>query len=205
MAKAKSKVSLFNTEANTEMQEGDMNPPAEVEATVEKETNAPTAPASPETAIPSIDLSAIAKKKFHINGDTSKVLELNTSDLSIGTRLDIAYKRLNSLMDDVGEILTKIPDDADDISDEAYEQLSNALKMLDSKMREQVDYLFDSNVSEVCAPFGSMWDPIEGQFRFEHIIDALTKLYESNLNSEFMKMKAKVNRRTAQYTKKHKH
>ena len=202
MAKAKSKVSLFNTEANTEMQEGDMNPPAEVDASVE-EKNTPTAQASPETAIPSIDLSAIEKKKFHINGDTSRVLELNTSDLGIGTRLDIAYKRLNNMMDDVGDILTKIPDNADDISDEAYEQLSNALKMLDSKMREQIDYLFDSNVSEVCAPFGSMWDPISGQFRFEHIIDALTKLYETNLNNEFTKMRAKVNRRTAQYTKKH--
>ena len=43
----------------------------------------------------------------------------------------------------------------------------------------------------------------EGMFRFEHIIDAITKLYETNLNSEFSKMRRRISTKTSKYTKKY--
>ena len=74
---------------------------------------------------------------------------------------------------------------------------------IDDKMREEIDFIFDAPVSKVCADGGSMYDPFEGMFRFEHIIDALSKLYETNLNSEFSKMKRRVSAKTSKYTKKY--
>lgn len=152
-----------------------------------------------------IDLSVIRKKRFRIDGDSSRILELNTSDLGIATRLDEAYDKLNSLVEEVGSILQDTPTEEDELSREKLKQMNEALKKLDTEMRRYVDYIFDANVSEVCAPFGNMWDPVNGAFRYEHIIDTITRLYENNINAEFGKIKARVNKRVSQYTKKHRH
>lgn len=140
--------------------------------------------------IQDIDLSITEKKKFRINGDNSKILRLNTSDLNIGRRLEEGYNKLNDLMEEIAKNLNKDGD---------YENIMDTVDKLDSEMRVQIDYIFDSNVSEICASEGSMWDPIEGSFRYEHIINVLVDLYENNLNKEFAAMKARVSKHTAKY------
>lgn len=150
-----------------------------------------------------IELEVVKKKRFRFNKDNSKILELNTSDLNIVTRLTTAYNELNSLMDEVGKELSTLPDDdTEEGSMEQMEKVSEALKKLDSQMREKMDYIFDAPVSKVCASEGSMYDPIDGSFRYEHIIEKLTSLYENNLNKEFSKMKRRVADKTSKYTKK---
>lgn len=154
--------------------------------------------------IQDIDLSAIKKKRFRINGDPNKILELNTSDLSITSRLSKSYEKLNKYMDEVGKELQAVPDSGEEELSEDQERLvEENLAKIDAKMREEIDYIFDAPVSEVCADEGSMYDPFNGMFRFEHIIDAITKLYENNLNSEFNKMKRRVSAKTSKYTKKY--
>jgi len=192
MARSK-RTSLFSEEAEERVVDTPVvsNPPAVDE---------------PEDDIQDIDLSVIQKKKFRINGDKNKILELNTSDLGVATRLDVAYKRLNALMDEVGAKLGEIPDDAtEEEAEKKFTEIKDTLEELDKKMRENVDYIFNANVSEMCASDGSMWDPINGAFRFEHIIDTISRLYENNLNAEFEKMRSRVNRKVTQYTKKKRH
>lgn len=145
-----------------------------------------------------IDLSATRKKRFRIDGDNNRYLELNTSDMSIVTRLDNLYPKLEKLSQ---EASIKQLDKQEADSEKALSKISQALIKIDFQMRQILDEIFDSNVSEMCAPSGSMFDPFNGEFRFEHIIDVLTKLYENNLNTEFKKMAAKVKKRTAKYTK----
>ena len=69
-------------------------------------------------------------------------------------------------------------------------------------MRAVIDYIFDTNASEVCAPSGSMYDPVNGTYRFVHIIETLSKLYHNGLDDEFQKVKNKVEAKTSKYTKK---
>lgn len=147
-----------------------------------------------------IDFSVIKKKKFRINNDNSKILELNTSDMRIATRLKEAYPRLNQLMDEVTDKIAELPE-GDDIDEKQLVQLSKVIEDIDKAMRVEVDYIFDANVSEICGSDGSMWDPIEGAFRYEHIIDKLAKLYENNLDKEFMEMKRRVETKTGKYAK----
>ena len=154
-----------------------------------------------DEGIVDVDLSAIKKKKFRINGDNTKILELNVSDMGIVSRLDEAYPKLMDLQDKVAN-LADVDEGADD-----REKLSSTAKKLneiDKEMRELLDNIFQSNVSEICGSEGSMYDPIEGTFRYEHIISALTKLYETNLNAEFKAMKARMSKHTAKYTKSRK-
>lgn len=147
-----------------------------------------------------IDLTATRKKRFHVNRETGNdgVLELNTSDMSILNRLEQLYPKLEKLSQDAAVKQLDLKDNSDE---KAISRASQALIKIDSQMRQILDEIFDSNVSEVCAPQGSMFDPFNGEFRFEHIIDVLTKLYETSLNSEFRKMNEKMKKRTSKYTK----
>ena len=198
----KSTSKLFQDEVTEEVTEKEMNLPEEEEAKPldqklhEKEALMPKPKSEVLENVIDIDLSAIKKQRFRINGDNSKILELNTSDMGIATRLKEAYPRLNTLMDDVADKFSNMPDDIDE---DAITKFGDAIEEIDKKMRVELDYIFNSNVSEICGADGSMWDPIDGAFRYEHIIDKLSKLYENNLDKEFMNMKRRVETKTGKY------
>lgn len=194
MAKSTSK--LFKDEEPKKMKEDAMNLPAEKEVVV------PATPSAPVDDIQDVDISAIKKKRFRINGDSSKILELNVSDMNIASRMTAAYDRLQKYMEEVGTILSDIPEDGE-TTPELEEKVNDQLKAIDEKMREEMDYIFQAPVSEVCSYGGSMYDPFEGAFRFEHIIESLSKLYENNLAKEFESMRKRVSVKTSKYTKKY--
>lgn len=151
-----------------------------------------------------LDLSLSSRKKFRIDGDDNRVLELNTSDLNLITRLRSAYPQLKDIAQNAFKDLPDAvieDENYDFMEDEATSKLSEALQDADTKMRSLIDYIFDSNVSELCAPHGSMFDPVNGKLRFEHIIDTLAPLYETDISTEMNKVTANVSKHTAKYTK----
>lgn len=157
------------------------------------------------TGLQDISLDVIRKKRFRIDGDDSRILELNTSDLNILARLKEAYPKLVSLADDAFKNMPEIDNTAEDynfMTDESTAEIVQALKDADKGMRDLMDYIFDSNVSEVCAPSGSMYDPINGQFRFEHIIGILAALYETDIEKEMTNISNRVKKHTSKYTKR---
>ena len=156
--------------------------------------------------ITNIDLSVIRKKRFTINGDSSKVLELNTSDLNILARLKEAYPKLIDLANNAFKDLPDTLDVTEDYNfaeDEATSEVIQKLKEADTNMRELVDYIFNSNVSELCASDGSMYDPISGKFRFEYIIETLVTLYETDVSKELNSLSTRVRKHTDKYTNKY--
>lgn len=154
-----------------------------------------------DNEIVDVDLGFVEKKKFRINGDYNRMLELNVSDLNTFSRLEKGYEQLKALGKKAQETIADIPDEgeADSLS-----KISFALTEIDGEMRKIIDYIFDTNASEVCVPSGNMFDPVNGQFRFERIIDTLASLYSNGLRSEFTKMKNNVEKKTSKYTKKKK-
>lgn len=159
----------------------------------------------PAQNVVDIDLSVIRKKRFRVDGDDSRILELNTSDLNILSRLKEAYPKLVELADNAFKTLPEVDstiEDYDFMTDKATQETIDALQNADVEMRKLMDYIFDSNVSEVCAPDGSMYDPINGGFRFEHIINVLAPLYETNVNTELAKMATRVKKHTDKYIRK---
>lgn len=146
-----------------------------------------------------IDLSVLRKKRFTLDGDTGRVLELDTADLSIVQRLSEAYPKLEELEHEVSRI-TEGVEAKDETVVQDMNLMASRLKEADGKMRELLDYIFDSNVAEMCAPNGSMYDPIGGQLRYEHLITILISLYEENLAKEMKRVQKRVKSHTAKYT-----
>lgn len=145
--------------------------------------------------IQDIDLGFVEKKKFRIGGDFNRMLELNVSDMNIYSRFKVAYPKLQELASDATKKVQEISTD----DDEALDKIADVLTEIDNKMRNLIDEIFDTNASEVCAPSGNMFDPVDGQFRFERIIEKLSQLYTTGFEDEIKKFKAK----TSKYTKKY--
>lgn len=145
-----------------------------------------------------ISLSVTRKKRFRIDGDDSRIIELNTSDINVVGRLNEAYKKLIDMANNASTIL----DDIDTDSQDGIDKMVSTLRDIDVDMRKLIDYIFDSKISDICAPDGSMYDPFNGQFRFEHIIETLSGLYENNFDTEFKKMSTNVRKHTDKYVNK---
>lgn len=148
-----------------------------------------------------IDLSVTRKKRFRIDKDDSRILELNTSDIGVVKRLRDGLPELDSLNDSAYKTISDSEDELD-ISSDAAGAVTDALHAIDEKMRWYLDYIFDAPVSEMCAPSGTMYDPFDGQFRYQHILATLSKLYENNFELEYKKMAKNVQKHTGKYTQR---
>lgn len=141
---------------------------------------------------------AVEKQKIRIDGDDNRIIELDTSDMSVLKRLQDIYPRLNEL----GMKGFDIDDAEDEASPEAMEKIVTALKSIDKEMREIIDYIFDSPIADVCVPTGALYNMHNGEFQFERILDVLFGLYADNIQAEFGKMSARMKQHTAKYTGK---
>ena len=154
-----------------------------------------------------LDLSATKGTTIQVNGDPNAKFTLNLSDFGIYDRLTDGLNQLYDLFTELktgmGTIAeTEVPEDAEEGSEEDAKKFISVMKDVDEKMRNIVDYIFSAPVSDVCAPNGYMFDLFEGQLRFEYIINALTKLYENNINKEFYKVKSRINNKLPKYVGK---
>lgn len=139
-----------------------------------------------------IDLSPIRKKRIRIDGDNKRILELNTSDLGIFGRLKESE-----------ESIVQITKTAMQKYSENLEEMDQAINLFgeaDENMRKTLDYIFDAPVSKLCAPNGTMFDPINGKFRYEYIMEVLSGLYENELTLEVDKVNTRVRKHTDKYT-----
>lgn len=140
-----------------------------------------------------ISIPEVEKTRFRVNGDNDKILELNTSDPNVLTRLNKGYKELVKLTDKVAALKY------DENEENAGDKLAEALEDLDNQMKAQLDYIFDAEVGKVLAGNSSMYSIRDGKFRFETVIETLGNLYENSFNKEFEAMRKRVTKHTSKY------
>ena len=101
--------------------------------------------ANSQSNIIDLDLGAIRKKRFRVDGDDNRILELNTSDLNILARLKEAYPKLVDLADNAFKNLPEIEagEDYDFWHNEATTEVIETLKKADMDMRELMDYILN--------------------------------------------------------------
>lgn len=148
-----------------------------------------------------IDLSVTSKKKFRLNKDDSRIIELNVSDMNILSRMSETYPKLNALQEKASKMMDGISFEDEDTLEQDMQTVADRLKAVDAEMRDLIDFMFDSDVSSKAAPDGSMYDPFNGSPRYEYIITVLMKQYETNLQAEYKKIESQLSKHTAKYTK----
>ena len=148
-----------------------------------------------------LDLSVTRKKKFRFDKDDTRVVEVNTSDMNLMQRVSDAYPRLQELQDKASKLTEGLDLEAEEALN-GITTMAERLSAVDAEMRSLLDYMFDAPVSAAAAPSGSMYDPFNGSFRYEHIIALMMKQYEDNLQSEFNKMEKQLKKHTDKYTRR---
>lgn len=150
-----------------------------------------------------IDLSSTAKRRIRIDGDDSRILTINLSDLNVMSRVQEVYPKMMEMAQKASyeQVTGELGEDEEN-QEEQIEKLTKMLDEIDSDMRGFTDYIFNADVCSVAAPEGTMYDLFNGKFRFEIIIETLLSLYTDNVNLEFRNLAARVNKHTHKYTKK---
>ena len=150
------------------------------------------------------NISLSSKRSFSIDGDLNRIIYLDTSDMNILVRLDETYPEIRKLAIDAADriVMSKTADGKDEDGKTPLSDISEILKDIDKQMRKKLNYIFASDIADICEPTGNMYDPVYGGFRFEHIIETLSTLYANNITAEFKKMQERVKKHTAKYTDK---
>lgn len=127
-----------------------------------------------------IKINGLGKKRIRINGDDNKIILLNTNDNNIVIRYNEIHPKLEELENDFKE-LTAIDLKEDDI--DGLNAYAIKAKDIDTKMRESLDFIFNSEVAEICSDGGSMYDILDGgTMRWEAILTGLIGLYTDTIN-----------------------
>ena len=159
-----------------------------------------------ENDIQDIDLGFVEKKRFRIAGDFNRMLEINVNDMNIIVRYKEVIPKLKAFAEEATKKIEGInisENEEENFDFKEMGKFADFLKDIDKQMRSLIDYLFDTNASEVCAPSGNMFDPVDGEFRYEKIIGTIAKLYKTGFDEEIKKFEKKTSKHTSKYQTKY--
>ena len=128
----------------------------------------------------------IGTKEYSINDDVSRILRVNTTDINILARFDKAETELK-----------KIASQYENITDITAEVITE----LDTKVREQIDYIFDSKASEIVFGNINCASIAGGQPIFMNFIDAILPVIKNDIVEEQEKSEKKISKYTSQVKK----
>lgn len=136
------------------------------------------------------------KKRFTIDGDENRVIELDTSDVGVVTRLEKSVDKITELQAKQDE-LTKLSEDEDTALD-----FTKLFSEIEADMRGIIDEIFDTPVCDAILGKSSVFSPVNGRYKFEQLIETLLDQYGKDIAAEAKKInKSKVAAKTAQYKK----
>lgn len=120
-------------------------------------------------------------KEFSINGDESRVIRFNPADYGLLERYKEARNAIMKSVDELqNDIELKNDGSAKDETDEAADQLASVRKLI----FEQVNYIFNADVSKTVFGNQSPISTVKGKFLFEGFIEAAGTIITDAVNKE---------------------
>jgi hypothetical protein len=107
-------------------------------------------------------------KEFTINNDENRVIRFNPSDYAIITRLAEAKKVIEDAIAKAGDVQIDAKGEAVD-----FEKTGEMVQMVDNVIREQVDYIFASKVSDKIFGSQSPMSNIGGEPLFVRVFNSI--------------------------------
>lgn len=147
--------------------------------------------------IKSLNFGLPKRKRFSIDGDESRVVELDTSDTGILARWNGVQEWLSNAANELEELSKAAPED-----DVNAIEISKRFAEIDTGARQKINYLFDSDVCTPIAGNGALIRLVNGDPLFMLIVETLVPLYEADIKVEYEKSKKRIAKHTAKYTTK---
>ena len=159
--------------------------------------------------IQNINLNLSTKKKFTLDGDPNRVIELDISDINIIDRATTAFRNIEKLQADWESLpIPKNPNNEDDgetLNDtvSTIEDFNTQFAEIENKLKQELNYMFDSDIAGTIFEANSPFSMVNGKFKFQQVVDVLMSLYENQIQSDVKKLnRQKVVNKTQRYIKK---
>ena len=134
-------------------------------------------------------------KEFMINDDPDKVIRFDPTDFAIISRFNETRKNIKSEMDLLDEDVNI--DNSGEPVDE-LESAAEAVSRVSNFIKEQVDYIFDSPVSDMVFGNKSPLAMVKGVPLFERFIVAAQSVIEKEIKAEMKASEKRISKYTSQ-------
>ena len=132
-------------------------------------------------------------KEFSINGDENRVIRFNPSDMAIIKRLEEAKNKISESM----AIKDDIELDNEGKPVDSLENYSKVISHIDNVIKEQINYIFDSDVANVVFGNQSPLANIKGKPLYERFMESVMPEIKKAVEEEAKESRKRV----AKYTK----
>jgi hypothetical protein len=133
-------------------------------------------------------------KEFSINNDPNKVIRFNPADFGIIERINNAYKEIEKVQNEVPDI--ELNNDGSPV-----DMLSNAAEVVSkvsNTIKKQIDYIFDSPVSDVVFGNQSPLSMVKGVPYYERFLNAVVPIIEKEVKAEQEASRKRIEKYTKQ-------
>jgi hypothetical protein len=133
-------------------------------------------------------------KEFSINGDESRIIRFNPADFSIIERIKVAYDEI--------EKATNLKEDIelnpDGTAVDELGQAAEIVKSINDTIKNQIDYIFNSPVSEAAFGNQSPLGMVKGIPLYERFLNAIIPVVEKEVKSEMAASQKRISKYTSQ-------
>ena len=137
-------------------------------------------------------------KEFTINNDPDKVIRFNPADINLLDRFDKAYKSIEEEHKKIEEDIELEVDGKPVEEQEDYEQALEVIRRLNQFIKDQIDYIFDSEVSDVIFGNQSPMSTVKGSPFFERVFDAIEPILKKEITAERKASEKRMSKYTGQ-------
>ena len=131
-------------------------------------------------------------KEFSINGDVNRVIRFNPSDLAIIKRLEEAKNKISESMN----IKDDIELDNEGKPVDSLENYSKVISHIDNVIKEQINYIFDSDVANVVFGNQSPLANIKGKPLYERFMESVMPEIKKAVEEEAKESRKRVEKYT---------
>ncbi len=133
-------------------------------------------------------------KEFSINGDESRVIRFNPSDFSIIERINTAYEEINKATDIDTDI--ELKPDGKPVSE--LEKVAEIVSSINTTIKKQIDYIFNSPVSDAVFGNQSPLSMVKGMPLYERFLNAVVPIIRQEVAKEQEASRKRIDKYTKQ-------
>lgn len=133
-------------------------------------------------------------KEFSINNDPGRVIRFNPADFGIIERIKTAYDEINKAADLDKNIELK----PDGTALDEFSKAADVVRDVDNTIREQIDYIFNSPVSDAVFGRQSTLGMVKGMPLYERFLNAVIPVIEKEVGIQQEASQKRIQKYTRQ-------
>ncbi|MEG0771641.1 MAG: hypothetical protein RR436_07080 [Clostridia bacterium] len=115
-------------------------------------------------------------KEYSINNDENRIIRYNTTDMGVVDRINKAQIEIEKIVEEMKE---------KNISAESTaEEIASAMEIANTGVRKQIDYIFNSKISDIAFEEQNCMSPVKGIPLYERFLESIIPTIQVDIDKE---------------------